>query len=133
MAGGNGNDNGGNGADATPAVRTVLPVLGEVDGRTRPAVAYKSILEAVIADLGGRDRLSRLEVEIACRVAGLGVLAAQLEAQVIGGATVDVERLVTIANAQGRAAQRLGLRRRLKDITPTLSDYLAGHAQGAAE
>ena len=60
-----------------------------VDGRTRPAKAYEATVAALVADLGGEDVISRAELEIVRRAAGLGVLAQQIEAALVRGAKVE--------------------------------------------
>ena len=96
-----------------------IPGVGVVDGRTREAITYRNMVEDISTDMGGADNLSRAQLEHARRAAGLGVLAASLEAKIINGESdVDVERLVSIANAQSRILARLGLDRRTRDVTP---------------
>jgi hypothetical protein len=62
------------------------------------------------------------------RCAGLAVLAAQHEAAIVAGEKVDAESYIAIANAQGRALSRLGLKRVVRDITPRLRDIIEGRA-----
>ena len=101
-----------------------IPGFGHVDGRTRPAKAYEATVAALVADLGGEDVISRAELEIVRRAAGLGVLAQQIEAAIVSGDKVEPTQYQSVANAQGRLLARLGLRRRQRDVTPSLGEYL---------
>ena len=62
--------------------------------------------------------MSRAELELIRRAAGLSVLAAQIEADIVGGEEVNVERYTAAINAQRRVLVTLGLKRRVPDITP---------------
>jgi hypothetical protein len=104
---------------------TSLPILGLIDGRTRPALAFKAAVADFISDLGGDAAVSRAELELIRRAAGLSVLAAQLEGEIVGGEDVNVERYVTVINAQRRVLVTFGLKRRARDVTPPLDEYLA--------
>jgi len=128
MADGNGAESGVKGRHCT----AFIPGIGTVDGRTRQAKAFEATVEALVTDMGGPDGISRAELEIVRRAAGLGVLAAQIEAQIVAGETVAATEYQTVANAQGRLLSRLGLQRRARDVTPTLKDYLASRAESAA-
>ena len=95
-----------------------IPTIGTVDGRTRPAKAFERIIVDLVSDLGGADIISRAELEIIRRAAGLGVLATLIEAKILNGDDVNPTEYQSIANAQGRLLTRLGLKRRQRDITP---------------
>ena len=41
---------------------TSLPILGLIDGRTRPALAFKAAVADFISDLGGDAAVSRAEL-----------------------------------------------------------------------
>ncbi len=127
MAALNGQENGVKGHHCT----AFIPGIGTVDGRTRPAKAYEAIVNALVADLGGKDAISRAELEIVRRAAGLGVLAGQIEAAIVAGDDIDPMQYQSVANAQGRLLFRLGLKRVARDVTPPLADYLASKAEGA--
>ena len=52
----------------------------------------------------------------------------QLEAQIVNGEAVSVEDLVKLVNGQNRTFASIGLRRRARDVTPSLQDYIEGRA-----
>ena len=95
----------------------MLPLVGAIDGRTRSALAFKSAVADIVSDLGGQSAISRAQLELVRRAAGLAVLASTHEASIIAGDEVDCERYIAVCNAQGRALTRLGLQRTQRDVT----------------
>jgi len=103
---------------------TDVPGLGLVDGRTREARLYGQAVADVVSDLGGDDNVSRAELELVRRAAGLSVLAALAESKLLTGEETDIGELVSVGNAQRRILATLGLQRRSRDVTPDLSDWI---------
>jgi hypothetical protein len=101
----------------------ILPELGPIDGRSRPAILFREVAAAVASDLGGRDRLTRAQLELVRRVAGLSVLADQIEWRIVNGQPIEVLEYTSIVGTQSRVLRSLGLKRVPKDITK-LSDVL---------
>ena len=66
---------------------------------------------------------------IARRFAAAAVLAEQLEAKLANGAAIDVSEHALLCSTLTRLAQRIGIDRVAKDLTPTLSDLLREPAQ----
>lgn len=106
-----------------------VPGLGLVDGRSREARLYGQHVADVVSDLGGEANVSRAEMELVRRAAGLSVLAALAESKLLAGDDVDISELVSVGNAQRRLLATLGLQRRAVDATPTLEQYLADKAK----
>ena len=52
------------------------------------------------------------------------VLAEELEGRLARGEEIDVERHALLCSTLTRLAQRIGIDRRAKNITPSLGDYL---------
>ncbi len=106
--------------------------LEGVDGRTAVARRWRDLYAEITADLGGPDALSEVERQLARRCATLSVEAESMEAASAGGdGELDVDRFVVLTNALGRAAAKIGLRRRARDVTPDLRSYLAAKAEAA--
>ena len=110
-----------------------VPGLGLVDGRTREARLYGQAVADVVSDLGGDDNVSRAELELVRRAAGLSVLAALAESRLLAGEDMDISELVSVGNAQRRILATLGLQRRAVDTTPDLQTYLARKAAEASQ
>lgn len=123
------------GKTTTKGQRTGLdvPGLGLVDGRSREARLYGQAVADVVSDLGGDDNVSRAEMELVRRAAGLSVLAALAESKLLAGENMDISELVSVGNAQRRILATLGLQRRAVDTTPSLQEYLAAKAREKAE
>jgi hypothetical protein len=79
---------------------------------------------AIMSDLGGQDRLSTMELQIARRAVGLAIQCEQIEAQLAAGGEADTAALVSLVNAFNRCATILGLKRCARDVTPSLEQYL---------
>jgi hypothetical protein len=66
------------------------------------------------------------------RLAATTVQAEILEARRVNGETIDIATLCTLASTTVRLSQRLGLERRARTVTPSLSQYLASRTNGDA-
>jgi hypothetical protein len=96
---------------------TLIPALGEIDGRSTAALYYTRLVDQITTDLGGVDALSAAQLELARRASGLGILATMTEAQLLEGREdVDLERYIQACHAQVRALCALGLKRRARPI-----------------
>jgi hypothetical protein len=108
--------------------------LEDLDRRTGAYKTTRAIIEALEDDLGGADRVSTAERQLVQRAAVLGAMASDLEARWIAGSPVDPLSFATIANAQRRLLETIGLKRRARDVTPDLRSYIAGrqhHSEAA--
>jgi len=75
--------------------------------------------------LGGADRLSELEHQVVRRAVGLALRCEQIETQLAEGKPVDIAATATLINVFNRTASLLGLKRRARDVTPHLEDYIS--------
>jgi hypothetical protein len=110
-----------------------VPGLGLVDGRTREARLYGQAVADVVSDLGGDENVSRAELELVRRAAGLSVLAAVAESRLLAGEDVNISELVSVGNAQRRILATLGLQRRAVDTTPTVEQWMKATAEAKAK
>src|SRR5258707_15804775 len=101
------------------------------DGRSATARRYRDVLAELISDLGGDP--SGAQTAIARRASALCVVCEQAEAEMVAGGVLDLSEFTTAANSLRRLLSDLGLERRAKDITPSLSQYLASKAAKPAE
>lgn len=104
--------------------------LEGVDGRSQLARRYRDILGDLVSDLGGPEHTSTAQLAIARRAATLCVWCERAEADMAGGEDIDVGEYTTVSNAMRRLLCDLGLERRARDVTPSLTAYMA---QKAAE
>ena len=84
------------------------PFLVTVPGSTEAARHYKSVLEEVEAERGGRAAMSVIQREAARAYAGLAVELAKLHAAMAAGQNVDLEALGQIGDRMDRQARRMG-------------------------
>jgi hypothetical protein len=112
-------------------------LLPGVDGRSPWVRRAKDVIKAHLSDLGGVDNTSAAERSIIRRAA---VLTTELEVLEVRFATAgeacsaDLETYQRCANSLRRLLEAIGLGRRPRDITPTLSDILReGYAQQERE
>src|SRR5262245_9301341 len=98
--------------------------LDQLDRRTKAAQLALEAKEAIIADLGGADRLSTLE-RLACEHAALAsAVVADSYARWLKGEQIALAELATVQNAFLRVAQTIGFSRRAKDVTTSIESYL---------
>lgn len=100
-------------------------LLPGIDGRSTTARRYRDILAALAADQGGADRLSEARAQLCRRFAAAAVLAEGMEARLAAGESIDLAQHALLSSTLVRLAQRIGIDRRARDITPSLRDYLS--------
>ena len=84
-------------------------------------------------DLGGDGNITEAERAILRRAATLIVELEKIEVSFALGndAGYLIDRYQRCANTLSRLLETLGLQRRARDVTPTLSEYLASKAEAA--
>jgi hypothetical protein len=87
---------------------------------------FRDLVEGMGNDLGGRDRLSQGQQQLIRRAATLSIMSESVEADFIRNLAFDSEAYGVLCDRLGRCLQRLGLERVSRDVTPSLSAYLAG-------
>jgi hypothetical protein len=108
--------------------RSKLQLLtrANLDGRTKAAAYFDSIKQGVTNDLGGNDRVSTVMDQLIDAFAGIAVQARDLNMRLLLGQKVDLMEQSLISSTLVRLASRIGVERVPKDVTPSLSAYLAG-------
>jgi hypothetical protein len=106
------------------ATRPQLLTRVQLDGRTSAAKAFDKLVAAIEADLGGRDQLSTIQLALIEAFAGAAVTLQHLNTRLALGQEIDLGQYAQVVSAMVRVASRLGLQRRARDLTPTLSDLL---------
>jgi hypothetical protein len=99
-------------------------LLPDVDGRSVMARRYRDITSAILVDQGGEAECSESRMQLIRRFAAAAVLAEQLEARLVNGEQIDMQEHATLSSTLVRLAQRIGINRVAKDVTPSLADYL---------
>ena len=93
-----------------------------VDGRGSLAKRFKEIAGQLMVDQG-KD-LPAVRLQLVKRFVGCCVLCETIEGQVAAGETVGVSEYSALINSLVRLANRIGLDRIPKNVTPSLDDYL---------
>jgi hypothetical protein len=109
---------------ARSAVSNGTNVLPGVDGRSVASRRYRDIVAALATDQGGSERLSEARLQLIRRFAAAAVLAEGLEAKLVGGEDIDIAEHALLCSTLVRVAQRIGINRIPKNVTPTLAQYL---------
>jgi hypothetical protein len=109
-----------------------LFVVDTIDGRTKEARRFRDVLAQIMDDLGGADRLSEGQKQLARRAALMSLECEKLEAKAVAGEEIDLEAFGKLSDRIGRAFQRLGLKRASRDVTPSLAEYLASKNREAS-
>jgi hypothetical protein len=108
-------------------------VLPNTDGRSFVVRRYRDITDAIFVDQGGEDRCSESRKQLIRRFAAAAVIAEQMEARLANGEVINITEHAQLSSTLVRIAQRIGINRRLRDITPALPDYLdAAEAEAAS-
>jgi hypothetical protein len=116
-------------ADATSGANTPakgearLLTLADVDRRTRGYQRAVEIRAGIMADLGGEDRLSVAERELAQRAAVLGPMIEDAEVRWLKGQANDPGEHLAQINAQRRVRRHSVWIDGLRDVTPDLATY----------
>jgi hypothetical protein len=118
------------GRDRVSNGRDVLP---NADGRSIIARRYKTIASAIFLDQGGTDRCSESRKQLIRRFAAAAVLAEQMESRLANGEDISIAEHALLCSTLARLASRIGLSRHMRDVTPSLEQYLRGRSLEAAE
>jgi hypothetical protein len=102
-------------------------LLPGVDGRSAWMRRCKDIIAAHVSDLGGEDNISAAERSIVRRASVMTVELERLEAKFAAAGEASERDLDLYIRASGhlrRLLETIGLKRRARDIGPTLGDLL---------
>ena len=100
----------------------------EGDARLTGLRRFRDVLATIVTDLGGVERLSEGQKQMARRCAMLSVECEKMESAAVAGLPFNVESYGLLTDRLGRAFQRLGLKRVIHDVTPDLGAYLTATA-----
>jgi hypothetical protein len=96
----------------------------EGDQRGPWARRWRDVLAEIVNDLGGADLLSEGQKQLARRCATIAIACERMEGEAAQGNEIDLDGYGRLTDRLGRALQRLGLKRKPREIE-TLSDYMA--------
>jgi hypothetical protein len=114
--------------------RRQMLTRAELDGRTVAGKLFNQIVRDIESDLGGHAQLSAVEIQLIEAFAGAAVRLNDLNARaLLGQQPLDLSEYSNAVGAMVRVAARIGVRRRAKDVTPSLSEYLAAAEAAKAD
>jgi hypothetical protein len=105
-------------------------LLPDIDGRSAVARRFKDITSAVLIDQG--ERLSESRIQLVRRFAAACVMAEQMEARLVNEEEINIAEHSLLCSTLVRIAQRIGINRVPKNVTPHLHDYLEAHAESTS-
>lgn len=112
-----------------PAASPHDNLLDLVDGRSLPVRAVRAAYAAVMADLGGEQRVSYAMRSLALRAANVETWLASVEARLLGGEKADADLLRSYLHGNNVLLglyKTIGLRRVPKEI-PSLQEFLSSY------
>jgi hypothetical protein len=104
--------------------KTRLLTRDSLDGRTRARKQFDAIANGITSDLGGRDALSTVELALVEAFAGASIHVHDLNARLLLGQKIDLSEHAAAISSLVRIASRIGTRRRPRDVTPTVDQYI---------
>ena len=91
-----------------------LLTFDRLDGRCTAARKVRETETAIAEDLGGADRLSEAQRQLARRAAILGAVLESAEVAWVGGQAFDLNQYLATVNCYRRLVNTLGLERRTR-------------------
>jgi hypothetical protein len=94
----------------------------------RRSVAYRDTVRniaALTADAGGADQVSAAEQLLIKRAAIMAALLEDVEAKWLRSGKIEARDYSACTNTLRRTLEAIGLKRRARDVTPTLDDIAA--------
>ena len=98
-----------------------------LDGRTAAAKQFEAVARAIAEDLGGVAHLSAIQKHLVEAFAGVSIHLGDLHARLLLGEKIDICEHATAVSTMVRIAQRVGVRRTQRDVTPEPLDYARAH------
>ena len=111
-------------ASARSRVSNGAEILPDVDGRSAVARRSRDITAQIVADMGGASQCAEARLQLIRRFAAAAVLAEQMEARLANGHSINIADHALLSSTLVRLAQRIGIDRRSRNTTPSLSEYL---------
>jgi hypothetical protein len=99
-------------------------ILPGIDGRSPTARRYRDVLSALVVDQGGADRMSEARVQLCRRFAASACMAEAMEADLVNGKQIEIGGHCLLSSTLVRLANRIGLSREARNITPSVGEYL---------
>ena len=103
----------------------------QLDRRCKAALKFDAIASGIAEDLGGDDRLSTVQKHLVEAFAGVALAVNDLNARLLLGEEIDLLEQSQAVSTMVRVAQRIGIRRVARDVSPTLADILRSEEEAS--
>jgi hypothetical protein len=94
-----------------------------LDGRTRARKQFDAVVEGIASDLGGEAHLTTVQRHLVEAFAGCAVVVHDINARLLLGQPIDISEAAQAVSSLVRLAQRIGVGRRMLDVTD-LADHI---------
>ena len=94
-----------------------------LDGRTKARKQFDAVVEGIASDLGGEAHLTTVQRHLVEAFAGCAVVVHDINARLLLGQPIDVSEAAQAVSSLVRLAQRIGVGRRMLDVTD-LTDHI---------
>jgi hypothetical protein len=98
----------------------------QIDRRTKAFLKFDAIASGIADDLGGNERLSTVQKHLVEAFAGVALAVNDLNARLLLGEEIDIVEQSQAVSTMVRVAQRIGISRVARDVTPSLADIMRG-------
>lgn len=95
-----------------------------LDGRSNAAKFFDGLVREIETDLGGADQLSAIERSLIEAFVGARLWVDHFNTKALLGEAIDVGAYSATASVMVRIATRMGVRRRARNVTPSLRDLM---------
>ncbi len=99
-------------------------VLPDIDGRCWSARRYATLVDQIVLDQGGDERISEARRALCRRFAAVCVMTELLEARLMRNEGIDTVEYAQLVSALCRISSRIGIGKAGKPV-PSLDAYLA--------
>jgi hypothetical protein len=97
--------------------------IADLDSRSRAAAFAKNLAASLESDLGGD--VTAGQKQLVQRAAVVSAICEDFETRFLLGHAIELSDYLTATNVLRRVLATVGLERRARDVSPTLSEYLA--------
>jgi hypothetical protein len=96
----------------------------ELDARSKVARRFRDICSQIYSDQGGEENCSEARLQLIRRFSAACCMVEEMEARMASGEKIRIDEHSLLTNTLVKVASRIGVDRRLRNITPRLQDYL---------
>ncbi|WP_378917030.1 hypothetical protein [Mesorhizobium kowhaii] len=107
-----------------------LVTFDDLDKRTKAAQQAIEFRDVLISERGGDD-IGALRMAIIEDVACTSAMIRDAQVRWLRGEQISLSELATLLNCRRRDAEMIGIDPAPRDVTPSLSQYIAGKGQAA--